>query len=98
MLTGVFEPTTGKAYVNGRSITDDMPEIRKSMGFCPQYDILYDLYVHCQHTILLFSYRERNQNPYLSCYSMTVEEHLEFYLKLKSKNITNEEVKKERNQ
>ena len=43
MLTGVFEPTSGKAYINGRSILSQMDDIRTTMGFCPQYDILYDL-------------------------------------------------------
>ncbi|KDO19835.1 hypothetical protein SPRG_14935 [Saprolegnia parasitica CBS 223.65] len=42
MLTGLFPPTKGTAYVFGKTITDDMDAIRASMGVCPQHDVLYD--------------------------------------------------------
>eukprot|EP01134_Creolimax_fragrantissima_P001244 CFRG1244T1 len=42
MLSGLFPPTSGDAYVNGYSIRRQMPKVRKSLGLCPQFDILYD--------------------------------------------------------
>ncbi|EAR87981.2 ABC transporter family protein (macronuclear) [Tetrahymena thermophila SB210] len=42
MLTGMQEITSGSASVFGRDVEDQMKEIRKFMGFCPQYDILFD--------------------------------------------------------
>uniref|UniRef100_A0A8C8UED2 ATP-binding cassette, sub-family A member 16 n=1 Tax=Peromyscus maniculatus bairdii TaxID=230844 RepID=A0A8C8UED2_PERMB len=43
VLTGVYSsPVRTKAYINGYSISDNMIEIRKDLGFCPQYDLLFD--------------------------------------------------------
>ena len=42
MLCGLFPPTSGTAYINGLSIRTDMPEIRSSLGICPQYNVLFD--------------------------------------------------------
>ncbi|KAH9679342.1 ABC transporter A family member 1 [Citrus sinensis] len=41
MLVGLIPPTTGDALVFGKNITADMDEIRKGLGVCPQYDILF---------------------------------------------------------
>lgn len=45
ILTGLFPPTSGTAYINGRDIRTDMDAIRQSMGMCPQYNILFNQYV-----------------------------------------------------
>ena len=42
LLTGLFEPTSGTAYINGYNIQKDQDEIRKSLGFCPQHNVLFD--------------------------------------------------------
>ncbi|KAM4598643.1 phospholipid-transporting ATPase ABCA3 [Polymixia lowei] len=42
MLTGLFPPTSGRAYVNGYDICQDMALIRRSLGLCPQHDVLFD--------------------------------------------------------
>uniref|UniRef100_A0A2R8N2T9 ATP binding cassette subfamily A member 3 n=1 Tax=Callithrix jacchus TaxID=9483 RepID=A0A2R8N2T9_CALJA len=42
MLTGLFPPTSGRAYISGYEISQDMVQIRKSLGLCPQHDILFD--------------------------------------------------------
>ncbi|KAL2089373.1 hypothetical protein ACEWY4_014061 [Coilia grayii] len=42
ILTGLFPPTSGTAYINGRDIRTDMDSIRRSMGTCPQYNILFN--------------------------------------------------------
>ena len=38
MLTGLFEPTTGTAIINGHSIKHEMGDIQQFMGVCPQHD------------------------------------------------------------
>uniref|UniRef100_A0A3Q0S9J7 ATP binding cassette subfamily A member 3 n=1 Tax=Amphilophus citrinellus TaxID=61819 RepID=A0A3Q0S9J7_AMPCI len=42
MLTGLFPPTSGRAYINGYNICQDMALIRRSLGLCPQHDVLFD--------------------------------------------------------
>ncbi|XP_058851719.1 phospholipid-transporting ATPase ABCA3-like isoform X1 [Acipenser ruthenus] len=41
MLTGLFPPTSGRAYINGYDICQDMALIRHSLGLCPQHDVLF---------------------------------------------------------
>eukprot|EP01132_Coremiostelium_polycephalum_P010315 gene10315-12659_t len=41
MMTGLFGPTSGDAFVFGNSIISGMANIRKVMGVCPQHDILW---------------------------------------------------------
>lgn len=43
LLTGLYRPTTGSAFINGLSISDSMNQIRKSLGFVPQHNILFPL-------------------------------------------------------
>ena len=42
ILTGLFPPTAGNAYINGNSILSNMDTIRESLGLCPQYNVLFD--------------------------------------------------------
>lgn len=49
ILTGLYMPTTGTAKINGLSITKTMTEIRKSLGFVPQHNILFDLMTVREH-------------------------------------------------
>ncbi|KAF9582643.1 ATP-binding cassette sub- A member 1 [Lunasporangiospora selenospora] len=42
MLYGVTSPTSGKAFLFNRSIRDNMADIRRAMGVCPQHDILFN--------------------------------------------------------
>ncbi|CAH9079387.1 unnamed protein product [Cuscuta epithymum] len=41
MLVGLLRPTSGDALIYGKNILTDMDGIRKSLGVCPQYDILF---------------------------------------------------------
>lgn len=41
LLTGLYEPTSGTAKINGLYITESMTKIRKSLGFVPQHNILF---------------------------------------------------------
>lgn len=44
ILTGLTAPTSGTAYIFGYDVRDpnDMDEIRRMTGVCPQHDILFD--------------------------------------------------------
>ena len=41
MVTGLIPPTSGEAFVRGKSIKREMDQIRQSMGVCPQHDVLF---------------------------------------------------------
>uniref|UniRef100_A0A6I8PBH8 ATP binding cassette subfamily A member 3 n=1 Tax=Ornithorhynchus anatinus TaxID=9258 RepID=A0A6I8PBH8_ORNAN len=49
MLTGLYPPTSGQAYINGAEISQDMVLIRKSLGLCPQHDVLFDKLTVAEH-------------------------------------------------
>ena len=42
ILTGLFPPSSGCAYINGHNILTDMDRIRDSLGLCPQHNVLFD--------------------------------------------------------
>ncbi|XP_038069738.1 phospholipid-transporting ATPase ABCA1-like isoform X2 [Patiria miniata] len=42
ILTGLFPPTAGTAYIYGKDILKDINRIRKSLGMCPQHNVLFD--------------------------------------------------------
>nr|XP_051692166.1 ATP-binding cassette sub-family A member 17 isoform X7 [Oryctolagus cuniculus] len=46
---GLIPCSGGKAYINGYEISQDMAQIRKSMGWCPQHDILFDNLTVAEH-------------------------------------------------
>ncbi|POI21018.1 hypothetical protein CIB84_015236 [Bambusicola thoracicus] len=43
ILTGLLPPTSGTAYILGWDIRSDIDSIRKSMGMCPQHNVLFDM-------------------------------------------------------
>lgn len=42
ILTGLYAPTSGTAMISGKDIRSDIDVIRKSLGMCPQYNVLFD--------------------------------------------------------
>lgn len=40
MLTGLIPVTGGTATICGMDLAEDMSEIRRSIGYCPQHDVL----------------------------------------------------------
>lgn len=42
MLTGLFSPTSGTAYIDGKDIRTDLNSIRGSLGLCPQHNVLFN--------------------------------------------------------
>ncbi|XP_074866754.1 phospholipid-transporting ATPase ABCA3 [Carettochelys insculpta] len=49
MLTGLYPPTSGQAYASGYEISQDMVLIRRSLGLCPQHDVLFDNMTVMEH-------------------------------------------------
>lgn len=41
VLTGLYPPTRGDAYIEGYSIREDLNRIRMLIGVCPQFDLLW---------------------------------------------------------
>ena len=39
---GFFPPTNGTAIVNGFDIRHDIDRVRRSLGLCPQHNVLFD--------------------------------------------------------
>uniref|UniRef100_A0A9J7ZMC1 ATP-binding cassette, sub-family A (ABC1), member 4a n=1 Tax=Cyprinus carpio carpio TaxID=630221 RepID=A0A9J7ZMC1_CYPCA len=46
ILTGMFPPSSGTAYIYGKDIRTDMDAIRKSLGMCPQHNIIFHQFVN----------------------------------------------------
>ncbi len=51
MLTGMFSPTSGTAFLNKHDIRSDIDLARKSLGLCPQHNILFDDLTVREHLI-----------------------------------------------
>ncbi|EDS44170.1 ATP-binding cassette sub-family A member 3 [Culex quinquefasciatus] len=42
MLTGMIAPTSGTAYLNGHDVRTEIEGVRRSLGICPQHNVLFD--------------------------------------------------------
>ncbi|XP_062542051.1 phospholipid-transporting ATPase ABCA3-like [Armigeres subalbatus] len=49
MLTGMFSPTSGTAYLNGHDIRTDIEGVQQSLGLCPQHNVLFDEMTVSEH-------------------------------------------------
>uniref|UniRef100_A0A8C9XBP2 P-type phospholipid transporter n=1 Tax=Sander lucioperca TaxID=283035 RepID=A0A8C9XBP2_SANLU len=49
VLTGLFPPTSGTVYIKGMDIRYDMEIIRKTLGVCPQHNVLFDILTVEEH-------------------------------------------------
>ncbi|XP_056149332.1 retinal-specific phospholipid-transporting ATPase ABCA4 [Lampris incognitus] len=61
ILTGLYPPTSGTAYINGRDIRTEMDIIRTSMGMCPQYNILFKHLTVEEHILFYALLKGRTQ-------------------------------------
>ena len=52
ILTGLYPPTSGHAYINGLDISQKMDEVRRHMGLCPQQDLLFDELTGKEHLLI----------------------------------------------
>ena len=54
ILTGIYEPTKGNAFIRGHSIKSELDRSYELIGYCPQFDLLWeDLSV--ENTLLFYS-------------------------------------------
>ena len=60
LLTGLLEVTSGNIDVLGLSYPNDVDEIRKDIGLCLQYNVLYDNLTIEDH--LRYYYRVKNED------------------------------------
>ncbi|KAH9633405.1 hypothetical protein HF086_004119 [Spodoptera exigua] len=51
MLTGMVPPTSGKAYISGYNIVTETGLARKSLGICPQHNVLFPDLTVAEHII-----------------------------------------------
>lgn len=42
ILTGLIKPTSGEAWVGGHHVLTDLPNVYKSIGVCPQFDLFWE--------------------------------------------------------
>jgi ABC-type multidrug transport system ATPase subunit len=61
MLTGLYGPDGGDAWIGGFSITQELEQVQLYMGVCPQFDILWPDLTVLEH--LLFYARLKGISP-----------------------------------
>ncbi|XP_036595067.1 phospholipid-transporting ATPase ABCA1 [Trichosurus vulpecula] len=49
ILTGLFPPTSGTAYILGKDIRSELSTIRQNLGVCPQHNVLFDMLTVEEH-------------------------------------------------
>eukprot|EP00040_Diaphanoeca_grandis_P001266 m.17961 g.17961 ORF g.17961 m.17961 type:complete len:1760 (+) comp11765_c0_seq1:218-5497(+) len=49
MITGLFAPTSGSVVVNGHNVVENPRMAQKSLGICPQHDVLFDTLTVSEH-------------------------------------------------
>ena len=62
ILTGLFQPSSGNAFIFGKSVKSDMNQIRSILGVCPQHDILFNELSPYQHLQLFAELKGVNLN------------------------------------
>ena len=51
ILTGLYPPSSGKAWIAGHDITTSMDAVHHAIGVCPQHDTLWDQLTVRQHLL-----------------------------------------------
>jgi len=57
MLTGLMGRTAGRARLFGNDLFSDMDDARKTMGVCPQHDVLFDLLTPEEHLDIFYDFK-----------------------------------------
>ncbi|XP_044534952.1 phospholipid-transporting ATPase ABCA3-like [Gracilinanus agilis] len=70
ILTGMLPATSGEAYIYGHEISKEFDQIRKSLGFCPQHDILFDYMTVYDH---LYFYAQIKGMPRKKCHQKIID-------------------------
>lgn len=110
ILTGLFPPTSGTAYILGKDIRTELSAIRQNLGVCPQHNVLFSMYVHTTPDRLSKHLSKKShvctRGTFVASFvvifcfypvsRLTVEEHIWFYARLKG--LPEERVKAEMEQ
>jgi ABC-type lipoprotein export system ATPase subunit len=62
MITGIASPTKGQILVNDHDIVNETQLARKQIGYCPQYNLLFDEMTVLEH-LVFFSKLKENYDP-----------------------------------
>ena len=74
MITGLINSTSGDAIVRGRSVTSEMRNIRKSMGVCPQHDVLFSDLTVRQHLHMFAVFKNVDSREIASAVENIIDE------------------------
>ncbi|EFA81476.1 ABC transporter A family protein [Heterostelium album PN500] len=74
ILCGMIPPTSGNAFINGLSVKNQMDFIRRSIGFCPQNNILYAQLTCAEHLRLFGKIKGVPANELESSISRSLQE------------------------
>ena len=61
ILVGVLGHTSGSAHVSNMNIEENMQEIRKKLGYCPQQDILWEELTAAEHLVMFARLKGRTK-------------------------------------
>jgi ABC-type multidrug transport system fused ATPase/permease subunit len=62
MLTGDTKATAGDALINGNSVLQELQKVRRSLGYCPQFDALNPMLTGREHLRLYARLRGLDEN------------------------------------
>nr|XP_004653504.2 phospholipid-transporting ATPase ABCA3-like [Jaculus jaculus] len=65
ILSGLFPPTSGEAYICNYDISQNMTEIRKFSGLCPQQNLLFDYLTVSEHLYFYCMMKGASHQTYL---------------------------------
>lgn len=51
MITGMYAPNYGNAWVGGYSIREELEKVHLEMGVCPQFDLLWPMLTVEEHLL-----------------------------------------------
>ncbi|XP_063401544.1 phospholipid-transporting ATPase ABCA1-like [Mytilus trossulus] len=74
ILTGLFPPSQGSAYIYGQNILTDMDKIRNNLGMCPQFNVLFKFLTVEEHIWFYTSLKGKpNKQAHAECDRMMRE-------------------------
>lgn len=63
LLTGLFPPSSGTIEVYGRDMQTNIDDVRKELGVCMQYDVLFDHLTTKEHLLLYGQIKAPHWSP-----------------------------------
>ncbi|KAK8811367.1 hypothetical protein WA158_003101 [Blastocystis sp. Blastoise] len=74
VLTGLYSPTDGDAFLDGHSLAYEKNTIRRELGVCPQQNVLQDLLTVYEHLVLFARLRNVPEDKIEGMVMHTLEE------------------------